>query len=380
MKEPLLFKTIDEYDPKARFHMPSHNGKNISPLYASAKYDITELSFSDNLQAPCGVIADAEKKMARAVGAERTLFFTAGATSAIFTAILTASYYVDDFCVMGTVHSSVINALEVLKLNYYKEPKKQGKQALILTSPDYYGVVADIENLKKLYPEALLIVDEAHGAHFPYSSLLPQSAVKYADMAVQSMHKTMPVYTGGALLNVKEEYYLKAVESRRKLHTSSPSYLIMASMDKARADFEENGERYYLEIKEKISALRLPNGFSVVKNDDFSRLVIAVPDHTTGYAVANAAQEKGIYFEMADSKRLVAIVTPFNVDELGYLQTLEAPTPKKISLASLLGTTAKNDLILYPPGAVLVKKGEIIDETTLKVLEKEKDRIIGLWT
>ena len=379
MKPPALYELIESYRPKARFHMPSHNGEILSPMYASAPYDITELSFSDNLAFPVGAIAQAEDAVAEAVGAKRSLFFTGGSTSAIFTAIGVAKKRVSKFIIAGEVHRCVINALELFSVDYEVDEDPENAEGLIVTSPDYYGNVKDIAELRRKNPNAVLIVDEAHGAHFAYSSLLPESAVKYADFTAQSMHKTMPVYTGGALLHVNsEEDYRAARETRAKLHTSSPSYLVMASMDYARYLFEKNGEEYYRKIKEAVENVRLPEGFERVKNDDFSRLVVKVPPYASGYAVARAAEEKGVFFEMATSRLLAAIVTPFNYEKLSLLKDIEGKVAEEKDLSYLLGVTAENDIVLYPPGRVLVMKGERITKEHIAIINKERERIIGL--
>ena len=273
----------------------------------------------------------------------------------------------------------MINAFELFGIEYERNDAPIGVSALIVTSPDYFGNVADVAGLREKNPDALLIVDEAHGAHFAYSKLLPDSAVKYADFIAQSMHKTMPVYTGGALLLMNaEENYLAARETRAKLHTTSPSYLVMASMDLARFYFEKNGEEYYREIKKAIDALELPSGFERVKNDDFSRLVVRVPQSTTGYAVAKAAEKNGIYFELATSDKVVAIITPYNYRKLALLKDLSVEKVIKEDYSYLLGLEAENDIILYPPGIVIVKKGDKIGEREITIINEERERILGL--
>ena len=376
---PLLYDAIEEYRPAVRFHMPAHCGNLSSPLYASAPFDVTELSFSDNLSLPQGLILQAEKAVASAAGSPYSLFFTAGATSAMFVAVCITCERVEKYTIVGEVHKCVTNALKLFRRPYEKCDAPEGAEAIILTTPDYFGMVKDVAELRRKNPNAIIIADEAHGAHFAYSSLLPDSAIKYADIVVQSMHKTMPVYSGGALLHVKKESdYLAAIEARAELHTSSPSYLTMASMDYARWLFEENGERYYENIQEAVENLSLPEGFIRRRTDDFSRLVINTPEETTGYAVAADAEKQGIFFETSTSDSLVAIVTPFNFEKLALLKNLRAPKTEKEDLSHLLGQRARNDLILYPPGSILLRRGEVIDEKTLEIIIKEKGRILGL--
>ena len=207
-----LFDALTQYkNVKARFHMPSHGGVEIAGaegLFASAPFDVTELSFSDNLAASAGVILQAERLAAQAYGAEETLFFTAGATDALRTALLCVKDKKIAF--LGDMHKSFhaarrLFSLDVTDVSSLEEVESGGFGAVCVTSPDYYGNVKDISAIAERCHKAgaLLIVDEAHGAHFAFSPLLPESAVKYADFIIHSAHKTLPVYTGGAMLHVK---------------------------------------------------------------------------------------------------------------------------------------------------------------------------------
>src|SRR5699024_9341484 len=120
----------------------------------------------------------------------------------------------------------------------------------------------------------LSVADSAHGAHFAFSRLLPRSLTHTADITVVSMHKTMDVYGGGALLCANGRHADSLAAYRSLVHTTSPSYLTMASIDFARAVWERDGEEFYKDIAEKTSALSLPNGYTAVRTDDISRLVI----------------------------------------------------------------------------------------------------------
>lgn len=363
--------------------MPGHSGDClISPLYYSAKFDITELDFSDNLLSATGVIREAENLMAEAYGSKYCLFFTNGCTNALFTAICVAKERVKRIEILGTPHKSIVNACELFSVDY-KVVDEISKDAdcIVLTTPDYYGNVIDVSEIRKAHPNAFIIVDEAHGAHFTFSKLLPKNTTAEADFVVNGMHKTLPVFTGGAILRTeREELYQKAEEYRAKLHSTSPSYLIMSSMDYARGYMLENGEKAFAELKQRIDALKLPKGFEFLETDDFSRLVIRVPDNTSGYAVAKDAQRKGIYFELVENDRLVCIATPFNMNDLHLLEQLN-PTPIPViqkDLYGLVGTVAKKDIGLYPPGKIYVKKGETITKQIVDILSKDAERVFGL--
>lgn len=385
MNAPLFDCLINNsLSEKASFHMPGHSGGSdlLDPrLYSVAPIDVTELSFSDNMLDEKGVILEAERLCAKAYHVKHSLFFTNGCTSAIFTAIAVLKKHVQKVCVIGNPHKSVINALELFGLSYTIDKKGIPSDAFIVTTPDYFGKVTDYSYLKKEYPSSIILVDEAHGAHFTFSPLLPKSATNYADLVVNSMHKTLPVFTGGALLHTTDTFFDDAWELRGRIHSTSPSYLIMASMDYARAYLEEKGASLYSELKEEIDSLALPKGFSIDKNDDFTRLVINVPNHTNGYAVSRGLEKQGIFVEMATFDKLVLIVTPFNKDKLKLLKNLdELPLfcDNKIGLSYLIGKIATRDIGLYPPSTLLVKKGEVISADTVKIMEREYPRVFGI--
>lgn len=382
MKTP-LYDAVINYNPTLRLHMPGTSGDaSISPLYSSAPFDITELDFSDNLHDANGVIAESEKLTAEAYGSKHCLYFTSGATTAIFCAILTVKDYVNKLYCLGTPHKSIVNAGELFNIDIEAvDTLPSNCQAVILTTPDYYGNIVSVRDIRNKFPNAFIIVDEAHGAHYPYSTLLPKNVTNEADMVINGLHKTLPVYTGGAILRSdSDELTEKARYYRSKVHTTSPSYLTMCSMDYARGYMQENGERLYACVKTAIDNLSLPNGFSIVPSDDFTRLVIEVPKSTNGYAVARKSQDSGIYFELVEDRRLVAIVTPFNYTKLKLLETLDptAPLMRGRDLSELIGTQATKDIGLYPPGKVYIKKGEIITAEIIEVLQRDSQRIFGL--
>ena len=383
-----LFDALVKYKGiKTRFHMPSHGGKGALPadegLFASAPFDVTELSFSDNLASSSGVILEAENLAATAYGADKTLFFTAGATDALRTALLCVRK--ESIAFLGDMHKSFYAAqrlfsLDVTDISSIDQIKGFG--AVCVTSPDYYGRVKDIGAIAKKCREAgaVLIVDEAHGAHFAFSPLLPESAVTQADFVIHGAHKTLPVYTGGAMLHVKEEFYQKAREMRREAIGTSPSYLVMASLDYARGLFEKEGAALYAALKEKID--RLKNKYSTVEtldNDDFSRVVILKKG---GGLALNAALEKaGVFVEAADADRVVLIVTPFNADGLNEVFSIAAEckesNQKFSDISDIIGKVSAYDVGIYPPGVPLVKAGEIFSKEKTALLQANLDRLFG---
>ena len=385
---PLFDALVAYKGVKARFHMPSHSGATLPEdegLYLSAPFDVTELSFSDNLSISSGVILDAECLAAHAYGAENTLFFTAGATDALRTALLCVRER--RIAYLGDMHKSFhaakrLFSLDVTDISSAEEIEKGDFGAVAVTSPDYYGKVRDLSLIaeKCRATGAILIVDEAHGAHFAFSPLLPKSAVEVADFVIHGAHKTLPVYTGGAMLHVRDAFYKKARETRSEVIGTSPSYLVMASLDYARDLFEREGERMYASLKGEIDRVKAAYPqVEVLLSDDFSRLVIS----RRGGALALAArwEKEGIFVEAADADRAVLICTPYNVSALERAFSIAAEyhgeNAKYPDISDIIGRVSVYDVGVYPPGVPVVKAGEIISEEMAAILQANLDRLFG---
>ena len=384
-----LFDAILRYKKvKGRFHMPSHGGcvlKGAMGLYASAPFDVTELSFTDVLSESSGVILEAERLAARAYGAAHTLFFSAGATDAVRTALLCVKDKKIAF--LGDMHKSFSAAkrlfsLDATDITDVADIRSGGFGAVCVTSPDYYGRTRDIPSIAAACREAgaLLVVDEAHGAHFAFSSLLPQSAVGYADFTIHGAHKTLPVYTGGAMLHVGEPYYEAARAARSEVTGTSPSYLVLASLDYARDLFERRGEELYGKVKRLIDRAkeRHPT-LDLLSAEDFTRVVIR--RENGGFALAAHLEKAGYYAEAADADRVVLIVTPFNAKRLdGAFAAAEKCVElnaKYPDISDIIGKVSVYDVGIYPPGVPIVKQGELFTADKVGVLQRNLDRLFG---
>ena len=195
---------------RIRFHTPGHENAIGKDLLLC---DVTELPYTDNLLSPVAEIETIEKKLASAYRAEACFISTQGATHNILQAV----YAVKEegaFLIFGAAHASVYNAMRAFSLRAYHADDfsedmeiPSDVKTVIFTSPDYFGNCLPLE---KIYPffhkkGINVLVDSAHGAHFAFSSKLPVSASEYADLAILSMHKTLPVLTGGSVLCCKKK-------------------------------------------------------------------------------------------------------------------------------------------------------------------------------
>ena len=330
----------------ARFHMPGHKGEPLFNTYAEIfAIDFTETYGTGNLYTGEGPIRDAEVAAARYFSAADCFFLTGGSTQGIMAMLATAvgrggSVLIDREC-----HKSVCHACALLDITPYFVsapliepfavsgglPKDEIERqmidhpdirAVLVTSPTYYGVRRDLPALADLCRAfgKLLLVDAAHGAHFPAVGL-PAPIQEGADIAVLSMHKTLPCLGQGAVVLSGEGVDKRSLRENTALFgTSSPSYPIMASIDLARAYTEGPGRAAYHRSAETCRELReyitRRTGFTALSEAQYPALdpcrltVCTAGTDTTGHRLADMLwSEYGVACEMVDERSVVFILT-----------------------------------------------------------------------
>lgn len=334
-----------------RLHMPGHKADRRSfPLFRDAALDITELSFSDNLDSPDGIIMQAEQDIAAILGAERSHILTDGSTVGIYAMVYAAKQRGGKLAVPRNAHKSVYNACAVLGVEPYllKNNEKEGillpptaadvEEAfkkepnvcgVLITSPDYYGNVADLQSLRKVCARyrKLLLADGAHGAYMRFDADEKGAyAGNFADAWVDGAHKTLPSLTQGSILNVRDaSLEPDLAEGLNLFRTTSPSYPIMASVEYGVKFMAERGA-------ERIDALR--RQFAFVKTrlkkrgirfyEESRTLVLAVDFGGAGLRVQAAAEElerRGIFPELEDGRYVLFYFSPLT--PLSALNRLE---------------------------------------------------------
>ncbi|MDE5755932.1 MAG: aminotransferase class I/II-fold pyridoxal phosphate-dependent enzyme [Clostridia bacterium] len=411
-----LYDKIKEYNGavKARFCMPAHSGQAfLDGIYSSAAFDWTEVQGLDNLLYSDGVIASCEKRLAKRYGYDNALMLTNGSTCGMQISMAAAKSRQGVAIAIGDMHKSFYASARILgvkircckDLQECEELSRQTKiSCVFVTSPNYFGKLIPLKDIKEFAVKvgALLIVDEAHSAHFPYSRLLPDNASKYADIALVSMHKTLPVYGGGALvLTNGSNIYQECRILRADIHTTSPSYLVMASMDYADDYMANHGEKEYAKVKLAIDKFKanLKVG-KVEETDDFSRLVVKI-DGVDCNKVSDRLAEQGVFAEMAYGDMLVFIVTPFNCDKLDLLanelanvslEKLDSDIDVDLGMQNVeksgdvvllapdeaIGKVCAVDVGIYPPGVPVIKKGDVINSKAVDFIKKYSSRLFGL--
>ena len=242
-----LIKLLRKQNRKYLFTTPSHNQKYFifNKFRNFYKYDISETAAQD----PQTALAQAEKRATKIYGTRNTHFLTNGSTSGVIAAVLACCRRGDKVLLWRNSHPCHLNAVKLAgcepvfyDLPIDKEwgiPQKttpelvdvKGVKAVIVTSPSYEGIVSDIKKLKEVCQNngAYLIIDEAHGALYPFSDKLPQSAVNIADFTIQSLHKTAGGLNPTALLHVNCD--CDASNPLSMINTTSPSYPLLASIE-----------------------------------------------------------------------------------------------------------------------------------------------------
>jgi len=263
--------------PHAPFYTPGHKqGKGISQpladLFGKAVFraDLTELADLDNLFAPQGVIQEAQQLAAAAFGASQTWFLVNGSTCGIEAAILATCGTGDKIILPRNVHSSAIAGLIIsgaipIFLNPEYDPvldiahsitpnavesalqQHPDAKAVLTVYPTYYGVCGDLSAIASITHQynIPLLVDEAHGAHFAFHPELPTPALAAgADLTVQSIHKVLGAMTQASMLHVQGNRIDcdRISKALQLVQSTSPSYLLLASLDAARQQMALHGK------------------------------------------------------------------------------------------------------------------------------------------
>ncbi|MFV9568610.1 aminotransferase class I/II-fold pyridoxal phosphate-dependent enzyme [Thermoanaerobacter mathranii] len=459
-----LYEALMDYVKKQiiPFHMPGHKQGRIFPeeyLVNLTKIDLTEVPGLDNLHNPEGPILEAQKLAARAFGAKESFFLVNGTTSGIYAAMYAVLDPDDKVLIMRNSHKSVYNGLVLTgAVPFYINPeidyesgipmgvnidkleeclkKNESIKAVVITYPNYYGFCSDIEKISDIVHKyhKILIVDEAHGAHFPFSGNLPLSSLQVgADIVVQSIHKTLSSFTQSSILHLNSnrvdtnrlKYFLSLFQS------TSPSYLLMSSLDLARDYMEKEGKnrlekaiiladyaRHEINTLGGVRCLgeEILGSFGIVDFDK-TKLTISVKNlGITGPEAEGFLRENfNIQVEMADTFNILAMITlADNKEEVELLikglanmknlkkdKKLEVEIEdypdvpemvlkpaeairqktKWVSLEDAEGSICADFIIPYPPGVPLVCPGERIKKDMVKyinVLYNKGIKILGL--
>lgn len=425
---------------RTSMHMPGHKG--LSPFGAmrdAYALDTTEIPLTDDLYCPEGAIAEAQRLYQEAAGAGASIFLHNGSTGGVHVMLQLWAREGDTVLLARNAHLSAVNACIMGGLHVRWIPVRQTKdgycfvaeedvlaalaahpeaKATLLTRPDYYGGCIPLARIVAAAHAqgTRVVVDEAHGAHLPWSEAVVSSGALGADAWTQSAHKTIPGMTASAVLHLKDAAdRAHALRLLRREQTSSPSFLLMLSVDDARAWMDAYGRDQLRDIAQAADDLRamLPSlGYRDAHAAwqetgyifDPTRLVIEAPQG--GRALAASLAERCVDVEMNDDRRVVLILSaaddpcairglagllrdiPPQASSGSFAGTMHFPQPDRamevrqaatapcewVSLDRAQGRIAAQSAGLYPPGVPLVCPGERIGEDVMDMLNQVNNR------
>lgn len=329
----------------ARLHMPGHKGQ---PFLGCEKLDITEIAGADSLYEAQGIIAQSEQNAAGLFGSAKTLFSTEGSTQCIkamaYLALLARKPGTKPVIAAArNVHKAFIFAAALLDFEivwlwpqtdacsicacpitpaYLQKTLAaltQPPAGVYITSPDYLGGCADITALAEVCHGfgVPLLVDNAHGAYLHFLSEPAHPLDLGADLCCDSAHKTLPVLTGGAYLHIsqtaKAEFAQNARQAMALFGSTSPSYLILQSLDLANRYLSQNYPDRLAACVSQINALRqtlVQSGWDIRPSDALRVVIRAGSAGLTGQALAQRLRHFKMECEYADPENLVLMLTP----------------------------------------------------------------------
>lgn len=436
-----------------QLHIPGHNrGRAIANEFKTMagqgifQMDLTEIPGLDDLHNPQEVIAEAQALAADLYGADRSYFLINGTSCGIIALIMSLCKQGDKIIIPRNAHRSVLSGLVLAGAEpvYYQpavlpgfgclvgpEPvqiknllqRYNDVKAVMAVSPTYYGVLGDIAGVAEVCKRARvpLLVDEAHGSHLRFHPKFPPDALSSgADAVVQSTHKTGGSLTQSSLLHLrgKQIAAVLVAEALRMVQSTSPSYILMASLDLARWQMAQQGKELLGQTLElahwcrekllgipgvrllKVEDLGLPGAMYL----DATRLTISLLNlGLTGYQTAEFLAEKyGVIVELADYASVVAILSVGSrsedchrlVEAIGQIVLLQSGRPlampqrifmpdpevvlspraawqnpsQRTSLEQCLGQISGETVAVYPPGIPVICPGEKITAAVLEYL------------
>lgn len=393
MKRPIYDKLLQfQKEDRYPFHMPGHKRRLKNDLSDNLfGWDITEIDGFDELHDPEGIIKESMEELCAFYHTEQTWYLVNGSSCGNLAAIGGVFQRGDEILVARNCHKSVYHGIELFGLKpcyvypdsdnwmriyngirpeQIEEKLKNHRKikGVFLTSPTYEGVVSDIRAISRVCKEygAVLIVDEAHGAHFPFSDYFPESAVtRGADVVIQSLHKTMAVPNQGALLHLcsKRVNQERLNRYQSMFQTTSPSYVLLASMEYGIAHGQEQKklwDRYEILLEQYRNQWERFTHFYLVSEKDFKKegcfdydkgkLVFGVRPESedkkaenfhkkviTGKEIADSLLKKyHLQMEMSEKNYLIAM-TSYMDEEEGFLRLNQAleELDKKIEESTL---------------------------------------------
>lgn len=397
------------------FHMPGHK-RNEKFGIRSSEIDITEIDGFDNLHNPKEILKELEEDITTLFKSKKSIISVNGSTCCILSAISAVCNWGDEIIIARNCHKSVYNACFInrLKVNYIEPEFDESigvytyvtqnavdeaikshptAKAIVITSPTYEGIVS------KIHTDIPLIIDSAHGSHFGFADYLPKRAE--GDIVINSFHKTLPCLTQCAAIHINNDKYISKVKKYMDIYeTSSPSYVLLSSIDKC-VDFLKESHTAFENYKKILDAFyhrvsKLKN-IKTFYNDDITRIIITA-DGYGGNELADYLRKCDIEPEGTGINYVILISTVCDTEsgfdmlynalkklpvrESRKFKFIKPVIPEKIyeqyeinntcaaAFNNAHGKIAGECIFAYPPDVPIVASGELIEQCTLDYIKE----------
>lgn len=408
------------------FHTPGHKCRDFFPRDLLS-LDFTELPDTDALYEAQGIISRTEKKLSALFGTEASLISSGGCTLAIQSMLAIACMKGRKIIFARNIHRSAVNACALLGIGpVWLMPQSTigcftgrvspesveiallenpDASAVYLTSPSYYGELSDIPSIAQICRRygKLLLVDNAHGSHLAFLEQQLHPIQLGADMSACSLHKTLPVLTGGAALNIADKELVPFAKQKMALFGStSPSYPIMASIDLCCDYLSNAGREEYRRTEKRVRQIKeLASSRGLIQpKESCDPLRVCINTACAGLSGSSQTEyfhSCNIEPEMCDGSNAVFICTPFNTEldfsrleaavsglsgEDGAVPVRDMSLPQRImlprdailsesepvSVKQAVGRVSSESACPCPPGVPVVMPGELIDNDACELL------------
>ena len=433
------------------FHVPGHKiGKIFNRLgYEEVlkeiyKLDTTEIEGTDNLHNAQDIIKKSQERAAKVFNSDETIYLVNGSTCGVEAAIMATCppkskiivnrdchQSVINGCILGEItpiyiqsqvckETNIINGVDINDVKSVIDNNLDAK-AIVLTYPTYYGSTYDLKNICDYAHEngMIVIVDEAHGAHLQLSDELPESSIILgADIVIQSTHKTLPAFTQSSMMHLKGNRVdkNKVLSMLRFLESSSPSYLLMTSLELAVDIYDKHGKELMADLLNNIENFtsKFKDKENIIIHNDMDKTKIFISLKKLGiigYDLDDILRnEYNIQVELSNYYGVLLIstigndkddfdkleralsdilmkyedgtITKYNqkIENINYPSTipLKKINPrdafysekKKVKLEESIGKVSGEYIIPYPPGISLISPGEIITQEIITYIQE----------